>query len=211
MEMKDKRPRMSGLKADARKVGQSTPGVDAEEGDEQMLLAESPDQEQTPLGDVASASAEPEPGLSVAELQAMKADLENARKRMVREQTRATEYATKELMRRLIPVLDHFRLAVAHGEAGDGIQLALKELMDVLASEGLTEIDVSEGTPFDPTIHHALATRADASVSIDTVSQVHRRGFRFKDHVLRAPEVVVAQPVDEEELETENDVRNASD
>lgn len=207
MEMKDKRPRMGGLKSGTREVA----GGDAEEADEQVLLAESSDQERIPLGDLPSASAEPQPGVSVAELQAMKADLENARKRMVREQTRATEYATKELMRRLMPVLDHFQLAVAHGEAGDGIQLALKELMDVLASEGLAEIDVSEGTPFDPAIHHALATQPDASVSVDTVSQVHRRGFRFKDHVLRAPEVVVAQPVDEAESQTESDERNPSD
>jgi molecular chaperone GrpE len=199
MEMKDKRPRMSGLGADAREAAETTPGGEADEDRDQMPLSESSDEEQTPLSEVAAdASADPESLVSVSELQAMKADLENARKRMLREQTRATEYATKELMRRLIPVLDHFQLAVAHGEAGDGVQLALKELTDVLRSEGLEEIDVPEGTPFDPTIHHALAIHLDASVVEDTVSQVHRRGFRFKGQVLRAPEVVVSQPVDQD-------------
>lgn len=198
MEMKDKRPRMSGLGADAREVAETTPGGEADEDRDQMPLSESSYEEQTPLSEVADASADPESLVSVSELQAMKADLENARKRMLREQTRATEYATKELMRRLIPVLDHFQLAVAHGEAGDGVQLALKELTDVLRSEGLEEIDVPEGTPFDPTIHHALAIHLDASVVEDTVSQVHRRGFRFKGQVLRAPEVVVSQPVDQD-------------
>jgi molecular chaperone GrpE len=196
MEMKDKRPRMSGLGADAREVPETTPDGEAEEDPGQMPLSESSDEEQSPLSEVADASADPEPLLSVSELQAMKADLENARKRMLREQMRATEYATKELMRRLMPVLDHFQLAVAHGEAGDGVLLALKELTDVLGSEGLEEIDVPEGTRFDPTMHHALAIHPDASVAEDTVSHVHRRGFRFKGHVLRAPEVVVSQPVD---------------
>jgi hypothetical protein len=41
-------------------------------------------------------------------------------------------------------------------------------------------------------------------VSEDTVSQVHRPGFRFKEHVLRAPEVVVAQPVDAADRQDEN-------
>jgi molecular chaperone GrpE len=195
MEMKDKRPRMRGPRDDARDVAETTPGVEAVEGEDQMLMSESSAEEQTPLGAVEEEEDRGETGgLGVAELQAMKADLENARKRMLREQTRATEYATKELLRRLVPVLDHFQLAVEHGEAGDGVVLALKELVDVLESEGLAEIDVPEGTPFDPQVHHALATHPDPSVDEDTVTQVHRRGYRFKEHVLRAPEVMVAQP-----------------
>lgn len=196
MEMKDKRPRMSGLREDAEEVVETTPGVEAQDGLDQILLSESSEGEQTPLGAAPAGEAASEPGVSVEELQLMKAELENARKRMLREQTRATEYATEELMRKLVPVLDHFQLAVDHGEAGDGVQLALKELMDVLASEGLEEIDVAAGTPFDPTLHHALATHPDPEASDDTVSQVHRKGYRFKEHVLRAPEVVVAQPVE---------------
>jgi molecular chaperone GrpE (heat shock protein) len=39
----------------------------------------------------------------------------------------------------------------------------------------------------------------DPSVDVETVKLVHRRGYRFKDHVLRAPEVVVAQPAQTEE------------
>ena len=77
----------------------------------------------------------------------------------------------------------------------------MKELMDVLSSEGLEEIDVSEGTPFDPTLHHALATHPDPNVASDVVAQVHRGGFRFKEHILRAPEVLVAQPVEVEGTE----------
>ena len=192
MEMKDKRPRMDALREDAEEVAETTPGVDAQDGTDQMLLSESSEEERTPLGSVADEG--PAPSVSIEELQLMKAELENARKRMVREQTRATEYATKELMRRLIPVLDHFNLAVEHGEAGEGVQIALKELIDVLGAEGFEEIDVPVGTTFDPTIHHALATQPDPEASEDTVTQVHRRGYRFKDHVLRAPEVVVGQP-----------------
>jgi molecular chaperone GrpE len=200
------------LAREGDKVADETPGVTSREDGGQVLMDESSSVEQQPVpapgeapGDHAvpnsashGATSPDGPQLSVDELQHLKADLENTRKRMIREQSRALEYATKDVMKKMIPVIDHFRLAIEHGEGGNGIEMALKELLDVLASEGLEEIEVSEGTPFDPAFHHALATHSDPQVEVDTVKQVHRGGFRFKDHILRAPEVLVAQPVEEE-------------
>jgi molecular chaperone GrpE len=177
---------------DAREVAEQTPGVEVEDVQDQILMSETSDVEQTPAG-------ETEPQVSVAELQALKADLENARKRMLREQTLKLEHATRSLVTRLIPVIDHFNLAIEHGEAGDGVQLAFKELMDILSAEGLSEVEVQAGEAFDPGIHHALTVHPSPDVDHDTVSQVHRKGYSFKGHVLRAPEVVVAQPTHEEE------------
>ena len=199
--VKDKRR----LAQEGDKVAQETPGVTSREERGQVLMDESSSVEQQPvpapgeaLGDPPIPDALDEPQISLDELQRLKADLDNTRKRMIREQSRAIEYAAKDVMKRLIPVIDHFRLAIEHGEGGSGIELAMKELMDVLTSEGLEEIDVTEGTPFDPTLHHALATHPDPEVEVDTVKQVHRTGFRFKEHILRAPEVLVAQPVERE-------------
>ena len=176
-------------------VANHTPGVEAEQGDEQVLMSETSEVEQTPAGE-AELSA---PQVSLAELQRLKADLENARKRMVREQTRAVEHATRNLVGRLVPVIDHFNLAIEHGEAGSGVQLAFKELMEILSSEGLVEIEVQEGESFDPSVHHAITVHPDPEVDHETVGQVHRPGYSFKGHVLRAPEVVVAQPATTDE------------
>jgi molecular chaperone GrpE len=163
-----------------------------------VLLEETSDQEQIPLGEIADLGDQAaEPELSVAELQRMKADLENARKRMVKEQTRLTEYATRRLVERFLPVLDHFQLAMDHGEGGKGVALAVRQLSDILSSEGLEEIDVAEGTEFDPRVHHAVATYEDPSVTVDTVTKVQRRGYEFKGQSVRSPEVVVAQPTHE--------------
>ncbi len=192
------------LAQEGDKVADETPGVTSREDGGQVLMDESSSVEQQPVpapGEAPGDDEQQEPGLSVDELQRLKADLDNTRKRMIREQSRAIEYATKDVMKKLIPVIDHFRLAIEHGEGGEGIELAMKELMDVLGSEGLEEIDVSEGTPFDPTLHHALATHPDPNVDSDVVAQVHRGGFRFKEHILRAPEVLVAQPVEVEGTE----------
>lgn len=203
--VRDKR----GLAREGDKVAEETPGVTSREEDgpsssnsrsrAATTPAETSAVEQEPVPGPGEAAGDPpapdEPQLSVDELQRLKADLENTRKRMIREQSRALEYATKDVMKKLIPVIDHFRLAIEHGEGGSGVELALKELVDVLAAEGLDEIEVVEGTPFDPALHHALATHPDPEVEVDTVKQVHRTGFRYKDHILRAPEVLVAQPV----------------
>jgi molecular chaperone GrpE len=176
---------------EAREVVDHTPGVDATDAEDQVLMSESSDVEQTPAGE---AGIPAEPQVSLAELQRLKADYENDRKRMVREQSRIIEYASRNLVARLVPVIDHFNLAIEHGEAGSGVQLAFKELMEILSTEGLAEIDAQPGEPFDPGVHHAVTVHPDADVDHDTVSQVHRRGYSFKGHVLRAPEVVVAQP-----------------
>lgn len=173
-----------------QKVVDDTPGVTSTSTDSQVLLEETSDEEQTPAG---MRQQDPLPDYEDLYVRAV-ADLENFRKQSLRRQSEAVEYASKELAKNLLPVLDHFRLAIEHGEASDGVQIAFKELIEVLTQAGLQEIEVHEGSPFDPNLHHALTTVPDGSVDFETVKLVHRPGYRFKEHVVRAPEVVVAQP-----------------
>jgi molecular chaperone GrpE len=182
---------------EASRVAQSTPGVTAHEGLSQILMDESSDSELTPvpkLVEDTGAIRDLAPEISLDELQRLKADLENDRKRLVKQHNQRLEYATRDLMKKMIPVLDHFKLAIEHGEGGPGVQIALNELLEVLRSEGLEEIDVPEGTPFDPQVHHALSSHVDPEVTVETVTQVHRPGYRYKEHMLRSAEVMVAQP-----------------
>jgi molecular chaperone GrpE len=206
VKVQDKRHTAAGEMAVDEAISASStevPGVSArKEADGPVLLEETSDQEQVPLGEIQEPA--PEPELSVAELQRVKADLENARKRMLKEQTRITEYASRRLAEKFLPVLDHFRLALEHGEGGKGIELAIRQAEDVLGAEGLEEVDVPEGTEFDPRVHHAVATYRDPSVTIDTVMKVQRRGYNFKGQSLRSPEVVVAQPVEHSASPDEN-------
>lgn len=174
----------------AQQVADAIPGVEAHGGDGQDLLEETSEAEQTPVGETAPESEPDYRDLYLRE----RAEGENLRKRMIKQQQESVAYATKDLAKRLVPVIDHFNLALEHGEGGSGIELAVKELLTALGHEGLEEIPVETGEPFDPNVHHALTTVVDASVSTDVIAEVHRKGYRFKDHVLRAPEVVVAQP-----------------
>lgn len=196
----DKRSAVTAAKDEASRVAQSTPGVTAREDGSQILMDESSDSEQTPMPKLVEdpgAIRDLAPEISLEELQRLKADLENDRKRMIKQHNQRLEYATRDLMQKMIPVLDHFKLAIEHGEGGPGVQIALKELMEVLVSEGLEEVEVPEGTPFDPQVHNALSSHVDPEVNVETVMQVHRPGYRYKEHMLRSAEVLVAQPPDD--------------
>ncbi|MFP5298289.1 MAG: nucleotide exchange factor GrpE [Actinomycetota bacterium] len=190
--------RRDDLMPDAEAVEDSTPGVQARSGEDQVLMDESSQAELTPAGggpsDNGPVEQDEEPDFRSLYLREL-ADKDNFRKLMIKKQTEVAEYANEDLARALLPVLDHFNLAIEHGEASEGVRLAFKELIEVLGNAGLREIPVKQGDPFDPQIHHALTTMSDASAEFESVGQVHRRGYAFREKVLRAPEVVVAQPV----------------
>lgn len=179
----------------ARAVEADTPGTAARAGEGQVLLDESSSTEQVPAGQTEGPDEAEHDYL--ADLQRLQADFENFKKRTSRQQTEALSRASEALIKRLLPVLDHFQLAEEHGEAGGGIQLAIKELVEVLRAEGLEPIE-AEGQPFDPTIHEAVETHDDPGVTVETVASVHRRGYRLNGHLLRAPYVSVARPQKDE-------------
>lgn len=161
---------------------------------------------------IADDAAEQDPQVKVveinkdylADLQRLQAEFDNYRKQTIRRQTELAETASLDLIKRLLPAIDHFLLADDHGEAGPGIRLALKELMEILASEGLEEIE-AEGKPFDYNLHEAVETRDDTEVSVETVVEVRRRGYTFRDKLVRAPYVVVARPAPKQ-----NDLQHGS-
>jgi molecular chaperone GrpE len=123
-------------------------------------------------------------------LQRLSADFDNARKRMVKDQTHAIERASQRLVARLLEVLDEFQLALKHGEQGPGFgpylkgfELVYAKLFDTLRAEGLERID-AVGKPFDPTLHEALLQTGNGEGE-PVVDEVWREGYTFKGTVLR--------------------------
>jgi molecular chaperone GrpE (heat shock protein) len=123
----------------------------------------------------------------------LKAEFDNYRKRMMKDQTAMAERATIGLVEKLLPVLDSFDYAASHSEDAAGIAMLGKQLKDVLASEGLEEIPAL-GERFDPTVHEAVDTIEDPDVDEPVVRQVFRAGYRLKGRVIRPAMVVVARP-----------------
>jgi molecular chaperone GrpE len=129
-------------------------------------------------------------------LQRLKAEFDNYRKRAARDQESLVARAHERLAKELLPVLDDLSRALEaaeqHEEAKleDGVRLVHRQLSDILAKEGLTEIE-TDGA-FDPHVHEALlAQPSDAEPG--TVIEVLQKGYRLGDHVLRPARVIIAQ------------------
>ena len=123
-------------------------------------------------------------------LQRLKAEFDNYRKRVARDQQELAARAHERLVGRLVPVLDDLERAIAHeGDIDDGVRLIHRQLSDSLAKEGLAEIP-TEGK-FDPHTQEALLSQPSEAEE-GTVIQVLQKGYRLGDRVLRPARVVVS-------------------
>jgi len=125
------------------------------------------------------------------------ADFDNYKKRATREKEDAVKYANSSLLERLVSILDNFELglAAAKTEGGEspiyaGMLLVQKQLNDFLEENGLQPIE-AEGKKFDPNLHEAIA-HEPSDAAEETVIRQARRGYRFKDRLLRPARVVVS-------------------
>jgi len=131
-------------------------------------------------------------------LQRLQAEFENYRKRVLREQTRAVDFATEPLMSRLLQVLDEFELALVAAEQRPdfdkflhGVEIVYAKLLDILRAAGLERIEAN-GQPFDPTEHEALF-QVEGGDGEPYVADVLRSGYRLKGRVIRPAGVKVAR------------------
>jgi molecular chaperone GrpE len=128
-------------------------------------------------------------------LQRLKAEFDNYRKRVAREQETLALRASERLVKQLLPMLDDLEraveAAVEHGELKleDGVRLVHRALANMLSREGLVEVE-TDGA-FDPHTQEALLSQP-AEAPEGTVIQVVQKGYRLGDHVLRPARVVVS-------------------
>ena len=128
-------------------------------------------------------------------LQRLKAEFDNYRKRVARDQEGQFARANERLVKQLLPVLDDLERAlvasVTHdeGKLEEGVRLVHRSLAGALAKEGLTEV-VTEGA-FDPHTQEALLSQPSGEAE-GTVIEVLQKGYRLGDHVLRPARVVVS-------------------
>ena len=128
-------------------------------------------------------------------LQRLKAEFENYRKRIARDQGDLVARASERLVKQLLPVLDDLERALVaaeeHEEAQleEGVALVHRSFADALAKEGLVEID-TDGA-FDPHTQEALLAQPSAEPE-GTVIQVLQKGYKLGDRVLRPARVVVS-------------------
>jgi molecular chaperone GrpE len=127
------------------------------------------------------------------------ADLDNYRKRAVRDREDASHRAATRILEDLLPVLDNLALGLQAAKAPGadlktltgGVEMVGQQLKTALAGHGLVEI-APLGKPFDPNLHEAIAQQPHADVAVDHVAAVVRTGYTLNGRLVRAASVVVS-------------------
>ncbi|NCF61569.1 MAG: nucleotide exchange factor GrpE [Gammaproteobacteria bacterium] len=129
----------------------------------------------------------------------MQAEMENLRKRMLREQEKSRKFALERVMKDLLQVRDSLELglevdpeSLTVDSLKEGQELTLKMLGKVLEDHHLEVID-PVGQPFDPEFHQAMTMLPSEEVDENTVIEVLQKGFRLHDRLIRPAMVVVSR------------------
>jgi molecular chaperone GrpE len=128
------------------------------------------------------------------------ADFDNYKKRMERDQRALSDFGRRELIKRLLPIIDNLQRAAAYREQGtpddqivDGLLATVKQFDALLEAENIKPI-ATVGKPFDPSVSEAVGTApAGDSTPDETVVAEARRGYTIGTDVLRPAQVIVAK------------------
>lgn len=121
------------------------------------------------------------------------ADYQNLQKRFAKEKKNVVEFANSVLIMRLFPILDNLEIMEKHSDE-EGLRMIIKEFKGVLEDEGVKQIEV-EGKDFDSETMEAIES---VEGKPGKVVEVIRKGYKFKNKVLRPAEVKIGRTESEE-------------
>ncbi|HWQ47128.1 MAG TPA: nucleotide exchange factor GrpE, partial [Longilinea sp.] len=128
-----------------------------------------------------------------------RADFQNFRKRVERDQDVNMQMITANVIKRFLPVVDDLDRAMKNCPTCDdaaawtsGIQLIQRKLQMILDSEKVVEI-VAEGQAFDPQFHEAISHEENADFESGQIIEVIQKGYMIGDRVIRPALVRVAR------------------
>jgi molecular chaperone GrpE len=136
-----------------------------------------------------------------------RAEFDNYRKRVQRDMADLRAAAQIGTIEELLPVLDHFNMAMAAANTSDDLE-TLRQGMNMIQTEferrleslGVNAFETN-GQPFDPKVHEAMSTEASADVPADHIVSTWKPGYMFGDRLLRPAAVVVSSgPAADEEV-----------
>jgi len=144
------------------------------------------------------------------------AEMENYKKRVDEDMKRERKYAGYSLANRLVDSLVIFNQAL-NMETNDpnlknflhGFKMIDEMIFNAMKDEGVAVIDTKVGDPFDPTKQEAVDIEYDPQKPENTVLKVQKKGFLFKDRILKPSMVVInIKPNENEEETLENKDQN---
>ena len=125
------------------------------------------------------------------------AEVENIRKRTVREVEHARKYGIERFANELLAVIDSLEMGIDAGADASvetllaGKQATLKLLIGALTKSGIEQLD-PEGEPFDPNLHEAMTMQPSETAEPGSVLAVVQKGYQLNGRLLRPARVIVA-------------------
>ncbi len=127
------------------------------------------------------------------------ADLENLRKRTLREKEELRLFSASRVLEDILPVMDNLALGLTAAKQPNadlktltgGVDMVLTQLKSALGNHGLKEIN-PVGVAFDPHQHEALSHAPSADVKEEHVLTVIRTGYSLNGRLLRPASVIVS-------------------
>ncbi|MEM6372826.1 MAG: nucleotide exchange factor GrpE [Pseudomonadota bacterium] len=129
------------------------------------------------------------------------ADAENARKRSEKDRREAENYGGSKLARDMLPVYDNMKRALesitdeqreVSGAVLEGVELTMRELLNVFKKHGIEVIAPEVGDAFDPQHHQAMFEAPVPGTKAGDIIQVAAEGFMLHDRLLRPAQVGVS-------------------
>lgn len=123
------------------------------------------------------------------------AEFENYKKRNLKEKESLRNMLVSDIMTSILPIIDNLEKAISAGTDDasyeEGIKMILKQLKDVLAFNGVKEIE-TVGHQFDPELHEAVSHVTDEKLGPNTIKEEFRKGYIIGTKVIRHSMVIVA-------------------
>lgn len=129
------------------------------------------------------------------------ADAENARKRADKQRREGEQYGGSKLARDVLPVYDNMKRALESvtdehreqfGAVLEGVELTMRELLNVFKKHGIELIAPEVGEKFDPNLHEAMFEAPVPGTKAGDIIQVSAEGFKLHDRLLRPAQVGVS-------------------
>lgn len=137
------------------------------------------------------------------------AELDNYKKRAVKEKNEILKYGKEEVVKDILPFLDSLDRALEHAEASndiqafkEGLKLIQDQLFSCLKKHGVEAIECA-GTAFDPNFHEAMMQMESADHEENEVINEFQRGYLLNGRLLRPSKVCVCKKINKENKDDE--------
>lgn len=169
--------------------------------EEELIDIDSPEALEDPADDIRISELEAERDELKDKWMRALADAENSRKRSERDRREAEQYGGSRMARDMLPVFDNMKRAVesipeetreANKAVIEGLELTLRELLNVFRKHGIELIAPQVGDKFDPSIHEAMFEAPVPGTKAGEIIQVSAEGFMMHERLLRPAKVGVS-------------------